>query len=228
MFKITFITAMFDSSYILKKVCRKLKEEYNREFGFEFLSTYDIDSREEVFKEATTKIDNSDLVCVFVHGGISYFKSYKKLMDMYKGKKKFFMYSSIEDENRELFRNSNIPNLILEKMLNYYLMGGENNFENLIKYCANKFNDKNYQVILPQKPIWEGIYYKGIVENTQSYVDKAIRSRKPIVGILFYSGYVNKNNTRHIDAFIEEVEKQGAIPLAVFTNSVEEIGRAHV
>lgn len=44
MFRIVFITSMFDNMYTLNKVCNSIIKEYPEKFEFKFFTAFEIDS----------------------------------------------------------------------------------------------------------------------------------------------------------------------------------------
>lgn len=226
MFKIVFLTTMYDSNFQWNKAFHIIKEDYNQLFEFSSFSTYYIDTDENILKEAFEKISEADLICYFTNSGINSFKSFPKMMGKFKNKK-FFMHSGMEDENNELMKKSNIENLVFMKMLRYFLSDGVNNYINFIKYAANKIGNINigYKDIILNK--WEGIYDGfEIINDTEKYLENISNSSKDIVGILVYSSMYHKNNLKHIDSIIEEIKRQDLIPLCIIThtNKNESIG----
>ncbi|MEG1189675.1 MAG: cobaltochelatase subunit CobN, partial [Cetobacterium sp.] len=222
MFKATFVTSMFDSVHILKEVTKKLNLK-DRETEFNFFKSYKVDSDEETFRLLEKSIEESDIVFFFLHGGISGFQKFKKLIDKYQGVKPFFIYTSIEDENREFQEKSCISSSVFEKIMAYHQIGGEKNYYSLLKYCGNKFAKKNYQVDDFDFPEWEGIYLKGKILERQNIKNQLKKLEdKFVVGVLFHARHLQKNDLQVVNAFEEELEKLGITPLIVFTNSVEE------
>ncbi|WP_040327274.1 cobaltochelatase subunit CobN [Clostridium ihumii] len=223
MFNITFVMSNFDAQYRLKEVCRNLKEEFKNEFVFNFLESRQIENDKENLDEYKDIFNKSDFIFISLHSGITYFKTVNSLIDEFNGKKKFFIYSSVDGENELLLRKSSISKEEFGSIFKYYKIGGNNNFRNMVLYLASTYSSKNYNYSDAEKRVWEGIYYKGRkVEDEKEYIKKAKDSNKSVVGILFYSNYYFENNTRHIDKFIEEVENLGGVPLAVYTASAKD------
>lgn len=222
MFKITFLTTMHDSNYIINKVIKKLEEEYAGILSFKSFSTYYMDTNEEILQEAFGQIADSNLVCYFAHGGINNFKKFPLMMKKFGKDKYFFMRSGMEDELKELMNKSNMSDITFKGMLRYFLNDGEQNMENLIKFAANKLGkiDIDYgELAVPQ---WEGIYYhnKILTKNEeQEFLQRIYNDTKPVVGVLFYGKFVHNNNLRHVDNIIKEVEEQGANVIPVFTHT---------
>lgn len=218
MFKGTFITSMYDSGYILKKVTKEIEDE-SRDSSFSFYSTYKIDEDEEVYENLEKDISESHIIFMFIHGGISGFKNFYKIFEKFQGRKKFFVYTSIEDEVKELQEKSGISLSTFEEMSVYYKVGEEKNLKNLIKLAGNKFAGKDFDTEPCCLPQFEGIYSNGeIVLNEKKYLENI--KNKNVVGVLFHSRFLQRKNLEVVDYFEKVIKEKGLIPLIVFTNSV--------
>ena len=114
MFKIVFITSMFDNMYSLNKVCNSIKSSYPNKFDFEFFTATDIDSSNNIYNNLINSIAKSDFICMMLHGGVSNFKSFLKMKKRFEKIKPFFIHSTIEDETREFTK-------ILESLLSFMI-----------------------------------------------------------------------------------------------------------
>lgn len=223
MFRIVFITSMFDNMYSLNKICSCLNKEYSEKFDFKFFTAFEIDSSDEIYNQLDSFTEKSDLICMMIHGGISTFKRFLTFKKKFQGKKPFFIHSTIEDETREFTANSGLSSLVQDKLTKYYLLGGEKNYRNMILYAANIIGKNKYEIEECQYPQWEGIYADGeIVKDTDKFIENIVKE-KNIIGILFHGREWQNRRMELIDKFIEEVKKEGGVPLAVFTNSVPDI-----
>lgn len=221
MFKATFITSMYDSMYILKDITENLKNN-DFETEFKFYKAHEIDEDEVMVESFEKDLLNSDVIFMFIHGGICSFKSFHRIIDKYKNKKKFFIYTSIEDEVRELQEKSGLSNALFEEMSIYYKVGGEKNLESLIKLAGNKLAGKEYVVDTPFFPRCEGIYSNGkVVENTDEFLNSI--KFKNIVGILFHARYLQRKNLEVVNFFEKTLLSKEVQPLIVFTNSVKDL-----
>lgn len=223
MFRIVFITSMFDNMYTLNKVCNSIIKEYPEKFEFKFFTAFEIDSCDEIYNQLENFTEKSDLICMMIHGGISTFKKFLRFRKNFQGKKSFFIHSTIEDETREFTSNSGLSPLIQEKLTKYYILSGEKNYKNMILYAANAIGKNKYEIEECQYPQWEGIYNDGkVVENTEKFLEN-IAKEKNVIGLLFHGREWQSKKMEVIDKFIEEIKKEGGLPLAVFTNSVPDL-----
>lgn len=223
MFKITFITSNHDNSYSFKKVGEEILNDYPNEFEFSFFKSNAIDKSEKEYAKALAEIKSSSIVFIFIHSGVSNFKSFTKLKERFNGHIPFFISTPINDEKKEFDNQPGLLTTSLEKMRMYYLLGGENNFKNLILYTASAMKHGDYPYKNYTYNRWEGIYENGKAipyEMEDEYMDK-ISKEKRVVGILVHGKEWNLKRTKVLNRFIDEVKAQGGVPYAVFTNSTK-------
>ncbi len=224
MFKIIFITSMFDNIYTINKVSHTISNEYKNQFEFSYYKATEIDFSYQKYEELIKDTKNSNLICIILHGGVSTFRNFLKLKEEINGKIPFFIYSSIEDENREFISKSGLSSLIQDKISKYYSLGGEKNYRNMLLYMANSLNHSNYKVEDYEYPQWEGIYdyeKKSYLskEEENVYLDKLLEE-KNIIALIAHGKEWEIKKIKVINKFIEEIKKEGGRPLVVFTNSV--------
>lgn len=218
MFKGTFITSMFDSGYILKKVAKEIEVE-EKDCSFTFYETYEIDENDETYEKLQKDILESSIIFMFIHGGISNFNRFYEIISKYKDFKKFFIYTSIEDEVKELQEKSGISLSTFQEMSLYYKVGEEKNLKNLIKLAGNKLARKNYIVEKCYFPKCEGIYLNGkVIENEKEYLNKI--KDKEVIAVLFHARLLFRDDLDVVKSFEKKIIEKGAVPLIVFTNSV--------
>lgn len=224
MFKLLFLMSSFDSTYVLKETKLFLEDEYKDEFSIEFMDSFKIDGDKEEFKKCIDKIEDSDFIFIQMHGGITYFKSFERIMDRFEGKKKFFIHSGNDDENIALFQRTGVSQMVYGEILRYFLIGDLENHKNMMLFLASNYGNKKYDYNSPKPRLSEGIYYPGkTIVDHEAYIEEIKKAGKPVIGVLFYKMYMHENNTDNIDAFIKEIEALGATPLAVYTSNAPDL-----
>jgi len=111
--------------------------------------------------------------------------------------------------------------LVDEKIKEYYRNGGIENLKNMVLYALKKnfvFNVKHGDVV--RFPEW-GIYEhktKSIYEDFEKYKKgyTSYKEGKPWIGIVFYKNTVDSGQTKHLDAVIESLEREGFNVLPVY------------
>lgn len=220
MFRVLFLLSDFDSEYSIKESMELIDVKYPNEIVTEFMTTYDVDNSKEKLNKCMEILRESDLVFIALHGSVGYFKQFNNIMTECFGEKRVFFYSSMEDENMEVFPKLGINEEEYFKISSYYRMGGKENFYNMLLYMASTFGDEKYKYSVPKIPVWEGIYHPSkIINDELEYLKEIKLSEKPVIGVLFYSSYMRNNNTEAVDYLINSIEEYGGVPLAIYTLS---------
>lgn len=221
MFKITFITSSCDVNYSLNKVCNELKMIHPKDFEFNFFKSNLIDDNSGEYKKVEEDIKTSSIVFILLHGGVSSFKKFPQLKNLFWGKVPFFINTTIEDENREFVEKGGVSTIALYNMTKYFTLGGEKNYRNLILYTANQLSAKKYSFEDYEYVKWEGIYSEGkAIEDERQFIQEISKESK-VIAILFHGKEWRYRHIKVVDKFIEEIKKIGAIPYPIFTNSIE-------
>ena len=169
---------------------------------------YDIANDADVFEKCKADIIAADFIYIDLHGGLTYFKSYLSLSELFTDDKKFYFYSGIESEIDEMAKKCRLTQLERNTIFSYNNAGGEENFRNLLLYMFAKFGGIDCEYDAVKIPQWDGIY-SGIYETN---------TEKPVIGILIHYNYVQYNNLKHIDELIDSVRRNGCVPYPVYTN----------
>lgn len=223
MYRITFIHSPMDHTYDVKEAVQMLEKEAasstEPNIAVNFLNSSQLDNSAEELAAAMETLENADFILVFIHAGLTQFKSFAPLMEQFENKKRFFIWSGCDEENILALKKSGISAWEHGEIQKYALDTSTENCINLIKYLGAYYGKLEIDYGEPRHSAWEGIYYPGKELSIETALAQAKASQKPVVGILLYSRLVQEKNLEHIDALIREVENQGAHPLAVFSSS---------
>ncbi|MBU1800630.1 MAG: cobaltochelatase subunit CobN [Bacteroidetes bacterium] len=122
---------------------------------------------------------------------------------------------------------------VAAKTYSYIIIGGEENFTNMLKYIAHEVIGLDLLAAEPKHVPWEGLYHPdapSIFGTIEEYLNwyhlhkSAIRnsqSKIPTVGILFSRHYWVNNNLEVEDALIRELEALGLNVIPAFSYSVK-------
>ena len=226
MFKILFLLS--DSKgYILKESKHIIENKYPNKIEFGFMNIEEINENKELIAKCIAEIRLSDFIFISTHGGIGIYRNFYSIIDNFSGRKKIFIKTGLDEENKALFPKINFQEEEYTKILSYYQKSDKYNYYNMILYIASTFGPDKYVYELPKPSVWEGIYHPKEEIVPKEYLNKIRDSNKTVVGILFYSNYVQTNNTKAIDYIIYTIEKHGAVPLPIYTSSApdESLGR---
>ncbi|MBC3887892.1 cobaltochelatase subunit CobN [Acetobacterium paludosum] len=218
MYRIAFIHSPMDHSYHMKEAAQLLEKE-EKNINTVFINSFRMDNSAQEKQEAMEKLEMSDFIFIFIHGGLTQFKSFAAVMENYENKKRFFIWSGYDDENQLVLKKSGISMLEYQEIQKYAMDTCPPNCLNLLKYLGAYYGKLKITYDEPKCSQWEGIYYPGKERTIEAALREAKESGKPVVGILFYSRLIHENNLEHIDALIKEVENQGGYPLAVYSSS---------
>ena len=152
-------------------------------------------------------IESADFIYIDLHGGLTFFKNYVRLSELFVGKKKFYFYSGIESEIDEMSKQCGLTPLERGTIFSYDNAGGTENIKNLLLYIFNKFGEIDCVYDDVKIPEWDGIY-----------VDAGDDLSAPVIGIVIHYHYIQYNNLAHIDNLVESIKRHGCVPYAIYTN----------
>ena len=176
---------------------------------FNIYEIYAVDNDIDVFERCAADIESSDFIYIDLHGGLTFFRSYTRLSELFVGKKKFYFYSGIDSEIDEMAKNCGLTGFERGTVYSYNNAGGEENITNLLLYIFNKFGEIDCAYSEVKIPEWDGIYVD---------IDPGADLSKPVIGIIVHYHYIQYKNLAHIDNLAESVRRHGCIPYAVYTN----------
>lgn len=216
MYKITFVTSVFDNTYNLKKVEERLLLE-KLPIEISFLSTHDLDKDHKLFLNGCQKSAASDFVFICCHGGFHHFKKHKMFIEYLNSHQvKCFFESGIQDDMDEFSKKSGITQSEYQKIYAYFVMRDEENLYRMMFYLAYHFGyiDVEVQPVLQRK--WQGIY------PIDTDMKNIFELKGSIIGILFHIHDYMNHDTRHIDAMIRHIEEAGGIAVPLYTHVVKD------
>ncbi|MDI3536403.1 MAG: cobaltochelatase CobN [Eubacteriaceae bacterium] len=218
MYRIAMIFSPMDNSYTMRQMVTKLAEE-KIAIEVSFFNSYEIDDNKEKHNEALKILGDADFIFIFIHGGLTQFKSFAEIIETFSDKR-FFIWSGCDDENQLVMKKSNLSLLEYQKIAQYALDPSEANCLNLFKYLGAVYGKLDIKYDEAVHSSWEGIYQRDGQKPLKEMLEEAKQTDKPVIGIMVYSRYMHENNMAHIDALIDEVIAQGGFALPVYTASV--------
>lgn len=169
-------------------------------------------------------VDKADFILIASHGSISFFKKFNFFWERYKGKKKIYFQSGIDEELIALFDDCGITRKEYATIYRYFDTNTPKNTLSLAYYLASHFGGKDYTYSEAVMPQWEGIYYpKGKDWDTvQEEIQTAKKENRPVIAVVFHYYLIANNNLTHINALIQGIEKQGCYCYAIFSSSTKD------
>lgn len=130
----------------------------------------------------------------------------------------------------ELDEATNVPATLSQQAMTYAVYGGIENFVQMLRFVSDTWLDTRYGFEKPAALPWSGIYGKELLQplrpdEWRARWDDALRAKRPVVGVLFYRAHWMSRNVAFIDDLCAELERQGAIPLPVFAQTLKEDAR---
>ena len=100
----------------------------------------------------------------------------------------------------------------------YILFGGQENYNNMLKYACSKALNLDYDYDPPRELLWQGLYHPRsdkAFSTLEEYVEWYGPVHHPAVGIIFSRTYWAGGDLAFVDALIMELERQYSV-LPVF------------
>ena len=227
MLKLVAILTPTEPFLTFREALSELEKEYPGLFQLDLFSTTELDATQEAYTSCVAASEEADFILINIFGSLSFFKSFHKYFETFKGKKRFYINTTIEEEVTELFPQCEIMPEDFNTIFKYYKSDGRENFKNLIKWFGNQFGGTNVTVKEPILPVWSGLYDPDLdTSDETSYLENIKNSDRPVVGIIMNVMHMQKNNRNHIDVLVRTVREKGALPLCVFSEMLpnEQLG----
>ncbi|WP_457550430.1 cobaltochelatase subunit CobN [Archaeoglobus sp.] len=110
---------------------------------------------------------------------------------------------------------TNVPLDIYVKAKSYYIVGGEHNLRNLVRFLASLAGDvRDYRE--PQDVPVHGIYHPrlGFFDSLEDYLNSY--DKRPLIGLLFWRSSWLYGDTKHVEEIVNAFEKEGFGVIPVF------------
>ena len=199
----------------LREAAGALEAEAPGRLAADFFLCGRLDGSRKLLDACLEAVGKADGVFLHIHGGSAYFHEFPAVRTALKGKP-YFYWSGLEDENQELERGSAFLAEEYRTIRRYFEAGGKENEKNMLKYLAARLKGcpEDYApVVLEPK--------EGVLELCREETS-GMREEMPVVGILVHYADVKAGNLRHIRALAGAVRSYGAMPLAVYSNMIED------
>ena len=218
MIKLVVILSPTEPFLTIREALGEIVKQYPDTIKTDLFSTSELDSAQEAYASCASLCEEADFILINIFGSLSFFKSFHKLFETFKVRKKFYINTTLEEETNELFPQCGIMQEDFDTIFKYYKGDGRENFKNLLIWLANQFGKLKLPVEAPKLPVWSGIYDPELNTSDEAgYLAEVRKANKPVIGIFMNLGLVQKENLMHIDALIKSVRRRGAVPLCVFS-----------
>ncbi|AEH23761.1 cobaltochelatase subunit CobN [Pyrococcus yayanosii] len=111
---------------------------------------------------------------------------------------------------------TNVPEEVIIKAKTYYVLGGEKNLRNLVRFLAS-LTGKAIEYEEPEEVPMDGIYHPdlGTFESLDRYLE--VYTKRPLVGVLFWRSAWLYKEFKLIRELIKALEEEGFGVIPVFT-----------
>jgi cobaltochelatase CobN len=90
----------------------------------DLFSTQELDSAQEIYASCAEASEQADFILINIFGSLAFFKSFHKYFEAFKGKKRFYINTTIEEEVSELFPQCGIMTDDFSTIFKYYKADG--------------------------------------------------------------------------------------------------------
>ena len=221
MLKLVVIMTANEPFLTFREALASVQEEFPGQFQIAFFDTTSLDDDNKIYQECIGAVQEADFVFVNIFGSLSFYKTFYPLWETYKGKKHFFIHTTIEEEGSELFPECKIMHEDFRMIYQYYHSGGIDNYRNLIKWFGNQFGRTDVELCPPSYPKWSGIYDPDMdIEDEDSYIRKTAEAGVPRIGVLVNVGTIQKKDLKHIDSIIRHIRSKNCMPYCIYSDMV--------
>jgi cobaltochelatase CobN len=218
MFKLVVILTPTEPFLTFREALSNIEKVFPGMLKVDLFSTQELDSAQEIYASCAEASEQADFILINIFGSLAFFKSFHKYFETFKGKKRLYINTTIEEEVSELFPQCEIMSDDFNTIFKYYKADGTENFENLLKWLGNQFGGMRLPIKNPVLPVWSGLYDPdGNTADEEKYLQAVRMTDKPVVGIIMNVMLQQKENLQHIDALVRSVRDKGALPLCVFS-----------
>ena len=193
-------------------VLRELSEKVSKETGVLFHVFYvDELSREEVLRKFDSLLTDTKVIFLY---------SYSVPESLEKRLHEISHVCKIVSIDPYTMHFSNVNPDVVRRAREYFVKGGLENYERLLKFLARIGGVENVQVEDPVDVPWDGIYHPdlGLFLDVRQYLEKYRYADRPLVGLLFYRTYWMFNDLEPIVKLVHALEDEELGVVPVFTH----------
>ena len=217
-FRMVFISIIENDPDQLQKVLEGLGAEFGVDVDFYGIYSEDADEDLLVYHELVQRTKQADFVYVRCMGDINRFKRWEKYEPILRDIKGYpVVFSGNMDLNvilRDIFRGNDNE---YRELFSYSRDRCPENDKGLIWWVMNKLG---FVTKHPDPPVTHrlfGVYHKGMPDDiTKEDYIKTMDPEKLTIGVVFTTNNWIYGTMEHIDAIIDEVERQGMNAFPIF------------
>lgn len=220
MHKILCLIDTDDRNYYFRHALKRLIAECPGEIEGVCFSPMAARMDKSVLAAVMDAAENCDFAVVYFHGGCGNLPDFHKFWERLTGHSPCFIVSGLPEEMEELLPACGVSPEEYRHLNDYFSRASEENCYNMLRAIAyERFHVGDAPAPYEEVP-FSGMFVGGKVldkAEEQAYMAEAQKTDKPVIAVLVQRGYVESGNTKGMTALIEELEKQGAFVLPVFS-----------
>jgi cobaltochelatase CobN len=187
-------------------------------FEIVYYDCFELNDSPELLEQCLDDAENSALLLLDTHGGLTYFNGFRQLYERFADKKKMFIRSGIEDEVTELMEHMGMSLEQYATIEAYVKAGGAGNYVELLKYIANSFCGESLEVREPYFEQLTCLYGEnGVIEDEAAYLSEIKNSGKLIVGVIIHEHHRRDDDMAIAGALFKAIAENGGAPLILVT-----------
>lgn len=218
--KILCLVETDDRNYYFQSACMRLEREYPGQIEARCFSTSAIRMQEEVYEEFSRMADACDFAVLYFHGGCANLPDFQKFWKKITSHAPCFFVSTMPEEMAECLPECGLTTEQYRKLNAYFSRPSKENTYRMMLSIAN-LGGIGVMAEACQDLAMAGIYCDGKVleeKKEEAYQKRIAEDGRMVIGVMLHRNAVQSGNTKAIDALLEEISRQGAIPLAVFSS----------
>lgn len=220
MIRVLCLIATEDRLWNMRRALRGLNERCPGVVEGVCWSVWELTQHPEKTEQMLADADRCDFAVVYFHGGAQSMADFHVVWKRLSGHMPVYFESSLPDEIAELLPSSGLNAEEYQGIRGYFRYGDEENFRAMLLHIASRWFGAACAVPVPKPPAEEGLYAAGGVldeEAAEKLRREAALTDRPVVGLILHQSQIANRNTRHIDAVLAGLEREGALALPLFT-----------
>jgi cobaltochelatase CobN len=183
-----------------------------------------IQSEEHMHALVAGEARSARVIIVRLLGGAASLPGFRQLVEAARRQNQLLLVvSGAGAPDPELTAASTVPAAIVHETTAYLQLGGRENFAHCLRFLSDHLLLTGFGYERPREMRQHGIYHPDLgPEPTLAEWRARHDTNLPTVGLLFYRAHWMSGNLAFIDAFVRQIESQGANALPVFTSSLKE------
>ncbi len=214
MVKLVFILTRSEPFDVIRTALRDFNQQYPGRLDVSLHDVWYLNENPDALQECISQVREADYVFFRIHGTITDFKGFPRILPLLQDGK-FFFNTGLEDENAQMAPQMNLYPHQMRTILRYYNNADISSVRDMLCYLLEEILECGMFPHEPPKvPAWEGLYHR--TEDGSS--SEMSEPGRPVIGILFHWYNYWRHDTAHVDALISRLEDLGTSVICAYSN----------